>query len=96
MKHRNLMQYIFEDGQEQIADERGKIILVKNPNADYSRPKEILVPKVRGSVPSRDKLSNFSKIPRAGQYLITSRNFIIFEKYYISEIPVREINRIGL
>jgi hypothetical protein len=96
MKHKNLTQYIFEDDHEEISDEKGRIILIKDPDTAYSLPKEKLSIKVKGSVINRNNLKNFSKIPRAGQYLITLRGFFIFGKYSISDVPIRKINRFDL
>ena len=93
MRDQNLVQYIFWDGHEEITNEKGKIIIIKDFDIDYSFLNEKPAPKIKGSVPNLDTLTGFSKVPKIGEYLITFKGFLIFGKHYISNVPIRAIDR---
>lgn len=87
-------QYIFWDGHEQIADEKGKIITVKDPNTDYLPLNLKLFPRVCGSVPNRDFFENLSEIPKEGEHLVSFRGILFIGKHYISDSRIKEIKQI--
>ena len=93
MEYQNLVQYIFWDDHEQITNQKGRIVVVKDPDTDYLLFDGKPALKVRGSAPSLDNLVGFSKVPKVGEHLVTFEGFLVFGKYYFSSVPIREINR---
>lgn len=92
MIEQNLTQYVFADGHEEIADQRGRVIAIRDPEfniEDYLSLNMWPKPRVKGSTPepfSRE----VSKTPKIGDYILEAR-FLWFGQR-ISNTPIREIN----
>lgn len=95
MINKDLTQYLFRDGHEQIANSRKRLVAIRNlekKGREYSPFKGKFTPRVLGSTPSLDSFVGFTSVPKVGEHLVTFRGFF-FGNQYISNVPIREINK---
>ncbi len=90
MNKKNLTQYVFADGHEEIADHNGKIIIIKDADIGYIPLGMFFKPYIRGSIPERDT-DKVSRIPKVNEHLLTSK--ILGFNRCISNTKIREINQ---
>ena len=93
MTEQNLTKYTFKDGHEQIVDQEGKIIAVRDSKFDN---KSSLLSEgkwpdqfVQGSIPNLFS-KELSRTPRLDEYLVTARQTGLGQ--CISNAPIRAIN----